>query len=133
MQILKNMAFKTRLPSLPVHQRWRIRHNDFKTFPYIQFLGKAAKFDGHSLNGFEVIHLSERGEVKCPPGQNRVKIRWRISLKYFHGFLIPRHSFMGVRLINCRPRNRGTCGTAEPTEPKEMTVFITTTLNWLTW
>ena len=74
MQILKNMAFKTRLPSLPV--RWQIRHNDFKTFPYIQFLGKAAKFDGHSLNGFEVIHLSERGEVKCPPGQT-MEMKWR--------------------------------------------------------
>ena len=67
MQILKNMAFKTRLPSLPVHQRWRIRHNDFKTFPYIQFLGKAAKFDGHSLNGFEVIIFQSEGKSQMPP------------------------------------------------------------------
>ena len=31
------------------------------------FLGKTAEFDGHSLNGFEVIYLSERGEVSNAP------------------------------------------------------------------
>ena len=69
-----------------------------------------------------------------PPGQNRVKIRRRMSLKFFRWFLIPPNSLMGVRLI-CGTADDGTvepAEPAEPTEPKEMTVFITTTLNWLT-
>ena len=74
------MAVQTRLPWQC--QCWHTRHGDFEMFPD-EFVGKAAKFGGHSLNRFDVIQFFSRRELQTLPlGLNTVKValnRDRIS------------------------------------------------------